>query len=62
MKILDEAKIMIAISLSFICATLLISIGYALFDGGIYQGVFIMIIGYEFGKKATKLIWQHCSS
>lgn len=62
MKLLDEAKIMIAISLSFICASLLISIGYTLFDGGIYQGVFIMIIGYEFVRKGTKLIWQHSSS
>lgn len=59
MKLLDEAKVMIAISLSFICASLLIAIGYSLFEAEIYQGILPIIIGYEFMRKATKLIWKH---
>ena len=61
-KLLDEAKVMLAISRSFVCASLFIAIGYALFDSGNYEGVALIIIGYEFARKATKLVWQHCDA
>lgn len=61
MNLKDEATIMLGISLTFLSASLLIAIGFALFEEEIYIGIPLIILGYEFARKGTTMIWKHAS-